>query len=206
MRPERDHGRALAAGVAIVLGLTACGAESEAPEEWTFDTILQMARDDGAERQVAVMEDGEVTIEDVWAIDEGWAQCYRDLGAWVDDPVVSPVDGWSPVADSGYDGLDIEHDEALRDALNDCADEWDPTYLQLAYEVTHDEVMAEPLMIAVRECLTARGYEVTGEERNAHDLLAGADAESSRAQLVIECTQSEAFRLYPDLPFVTVAF
>lgn|GEM_PF-3775646 len=195
----------VAAVSALVVPLGACGGPDD-DGEITFDDILAHARAAGADRQVAVLEGGGVSAETIWTFEAGLDECYRAQGVWVDESVVSPVDGWSLVRDSSYDGLDVENDTVLIDALNACADEWDISFLQLAYEVTHGDVMAEPLLRWMRECLTDAGLEVTGAERSAADFARGDVAEGGRAGVARTCLAEGVAELYPDLPSYTVAW
>lgn len=194
----------IACGAALLL-LTGCGTAADDEGSWTVDRVLAEARAAGQDRVVELLEDGEITLEEIQRFEDEGDDCLRALGVTIGERMISPVDGWSTLRDLSYDGLDIEHDQDLRAGVEACNDEWAVGWLQVAYDITHEEVMDEPLMHAVRACLEAAGHQTTGQERNVDDLLAGK-AEGPRLETLRVCVMDEAFRLYPDLPALAVGY
>jgi hypothetical protein len=197
--------RLLGVLVLVTAVLGGCGAPDEVTA-YTFDDILDEARRAGADRQVAALEGGEISAATIREFERGLDDCYRSHGVWVGEPVVSPIDGWSIIRDSSYDGLDIENDEALNEALGACYEEWEIGFLQMAYEVTHDDVMAEPLLHWMRECCADAGLEVSGDERNARDFAAVDGIQGGNIGAVRGCIESGMAELYPEIPGYTVAY
>lgn len=194
----------IACGAALLL-LTGCGTAADDDAPWTIDRVIAEARAAGQDRVVELLEDGEITLEQLQRFEDEGDDCLRALGVTIGERMINPVDGWFTVRELRYDGLDIEHDQDLRDAVEACNAEWDVGWLQVAYDITHDDVMDEPLMHAVRACLGAAGHETTGRERNAGDLLAGEE-QGPRLEALRTCIADEAFRLYPDLPGLPIAY
>jgi hypothetical protein len=191
--------------VVAVTVMTACG---DLPDDgpMSYDEVVSRARAAGQHRALELLEAGEVTAEAVRRYEDDRDDCLRALGVTIGERMISPIDGWSTIRDLSYEGLDIQYDEELRAAVTACDEEWPTGLLQIAYEFTHEEVMAEPLMRAVRSCMQARGLEVSGTERNARDLMAGEEPAGGRQGALRACVSDEVTRLYPELPWFAMAY
>lgn len=149
------------------------------------------------------MRDGELTEDEYYAAALRLQNCYSDQGVAIEGPVVSPVDQLT---------LEFAYPESLSSIsdsgeaeLNKCIDQWIPVIA--AYTATHDAQMDESLRVAVLDCLTEAGYMTTGEEITSADFMGDSDSDGGQQKKVAEeCIVTNATRLFPDLPKVTIYY
>lgn len=192
--------------VVVVLALSSCAAgpatTGTGTELDTIDAITAEAQRSGAsESQLEMLRDGDVSKAELSRGFEEVRACLEGLGMSMGEQQTNPVDGWRLYADVNSNG--VTDSEIVKKAQNCQPSHY--TYLELAYEVTHDAEMDAALMAAVLACLRDRNIGVSGTERNVADLLPERGADSARASVVEACIQDSAFKLYPDA-VVTVSY
>jgi hypothetical protein len=159
-------------------------------------------REAGAIASADSIADGDVSMDDYYAAARLYQSCLRATGVDLKGPHLSPADNitleWLMPTDVPS-GADVPARVQL------CTERWAP--MIIAYEVTHEAVMDEPLRLAVAECLSALGHHIDPDARNIRGFV-GPDDDSVTARLgdIERCVRDNALTLYPDLPGVTVIY
>ena len=193
----------LSAAVAASL-LTACSGATTPKKGLEFTDVASVAaraKQDGADKALSLIADGDATAADLSQSVDDFRACVEAIGMKLSEPVVNPVDGWTPLTDVDFNGVT---DSSLQQKAAQCYAKTEQ-YVELAYELTHKATMDARLMAAVQACLTDRRIDITGSERNVADLVRGSNSSSARGTAVTACIQAKAADLYPGTP-ITIAF
>ncbi len=196
------------ASAASMLFLTACSAQTPGPGggSLTAEQIkgtADMYREDGNEWLAGLLEDGEVDASDYAAASERYASCMRDLGYEVPAPIVNPTNSMTHIYD--IDMGTREPDAFGEDNLS-CKDP-DLNVIEAAYLNTGKQRMDESLRIAAQACMADQDYDIPDDARDIRAFSGDPTAdEGVQREAAATCINDEALRLFPELPYVGVAY
>lgn len=182
-------------------GLGQTGDSSNGPR--LFDTPEQGANwalEHGYDRLAQQLDDGGITAEEYEVAYLANVSCQEKSG-WTfasDEAVWNPVDHRKLIREG--------HAPAKPDAAKEkaCSDQFD--YVDYLFQTTATPRMDSQLLSAVQACLEKAGIEYVHDATNLPDLV-GPDAGSSKnADVIAGCVTDEAYKLYPDLPGLGIAF
>ncbi|MEW1976300.1 hypothetical protein AB0301_14665 [Microbacterium profundi] len=190
------------AACAIVFLLTSCSSGGQDPRAIVLNQAEQ-ARAAGSEANAKAMEDGELTEGEYYAAARRYQECYREQGIVLPEPVLSPVDNVTLEWD--FPDTAMSSGKKTGEALETCTKQWTP--VSLAYGATHDQHTDPLLLDATRECLKKEGFDTPDDAVRVADLIGDPNSDSGKQSTAAEkCLIAEAFKLYPDLPAVTVQY
>ena len=196
------NGAALAAFAAASLLLAGCTQAGQ-----NANAILSAAANEaeaaGAHESAAAMRDGKLTEDEYYAAARRLQTCYGDQGVTIEGPILSPVD--QVTLEFAYPDSLSSVTGSAEDALNKCIDQWAPELA--AYTATHKAEMDESLRLAVSDCLEKAGYVVTGDEKTTSDFMGDPHSDGgTQRDAAQKCIVTNATRLFPDLPKVTIYY
>lgn len=131
-----------------------------------------------------------------------YSACLTTKGYSVVDEAISPLDGVTLLF--GVDSNGRSDAETTQD-VDACSDRyW--RYVSAAYQSTAPPHMDEGLRQALLGCMRKGGYRLTGDEATVA-AFSGEDAQvngqpSKRARAAEACFTEEAYKLFPDLPWL----
>lgn len=192
----------IAVACLFALLLTGCSGGSDDPRAIVLNAA-QEARAAGAEANAEAMDDGELTEDEYRAAARRYQECYREQGIVLPEPVLSPVDNVTLEWD--FPDTAFSSGEETGEALELCTQQWTP--VSVAYGATHDHHTDPLLLAAARECLKEQGFDTPEDAVRVADIVGDPNTDSGRQSAAAEkCLIDEAFKLYPDLPAVTVQY
>lgn len=192
----------IAVACALALLLTGCSGGGNDPRAIVLNAAEQ-ARAAGSEANAKAMDDGDLTEDEYRAAARRYQECYRDQGIVLPEPVLSPVDHVTLEWD--YPDTALSSGKETGKALEVCANQWTP--VSLAYGATHDQHTDPLLLDAARKCLKTEGFDTPDDAVRVADLIGDPNSDSGKQSAAAEkCLIAEAFKLYPDLPAVTVQY
>ncbi|MGW9158314.1 MULTISPECIES: hypothetical protein [unclassified Microbacterium] len=191
-----------------MLLLTACSVQTpgQSGGPLSAEQIKSTAdkfREEGNEWLAGLLEDGEVDAADYAAASERYASCMRGLGYEVPAPMVNPTNSMTHIYD--IDMGTREPDAFGEDDLS-CKDP-DLNVIEAAYLNTGVQRMDESLRIAAQECMAELDYEIPDDARDIRAFSGDPTAdEGAQREAAATCISDEALRLFPELPYVGVAY
>ena len=204
----RQVGVFAVAGLSCLLVLTGCVSQAQAQPTGTTprETVLaaaNAAKEAGANVQYDALKDGTVTFSEYDAAYRNLSHCYQAGGLGITSPVVSPVDGFSYVFELVPNGLEASEIQKIQTT---CLNKyW--MFVSAAYNTVTPPKMDDSLRVAVIACLKSKGYKTSGDEQTARQFArVGNGGTTERRNATETCVSDEAFRLYPNLSTVNIAF
>jgi hypothetical protein len=186
------RGRLRTGLLALALGtvLVACGSGGivgGSPQ--SFADVVADAEGDASEAQLAALEDGQISHEEIRQAKEQLFACFAEHGLEYWDEGTNPVDGWYPLygVTAGR-----EADDCLRRELH---------YLAVGWDFVNEDVMDPGLMTMIQECLVAQGWEITGTERSFEDLVPLGTEDQARLTAVVDVCSSGDPERFPVMGF-----
>lgn len=159
------------------------------------------AREAGADKNAELLQDGNVTEDEYLEAAARYQTCMGAAGIDLVGPQFSPVD--NKTLEWGYPE-DITSSPTSLKEQETCRAQWEP--VMWSFITTHEPLMDRPLMEAVQACLESQSLTFPSEAKSFNDLVGPTDDKGvQRIPAIEKCIISEALRLYPDLPGVTVA-
>ena len=170
----------------LVLSMAGCSQTPE-PEpttgqEVTLDSLYDDAMGNGYTDAAAALEDRQITREELDSAVTQFGSCLADDGLKFDFIGTNPVDGWRPVYDVFWPGMNETNGQAKAQQCSGSL--LDPVVF--GYELSNEEEMQPSLMADVLSCLNATSYEAPAETRNLEDLIP-LGAEDPNFDPVIDC-------------------
>lgn len=200
-RLPRVSSLALVVGIAMLLG--ACAPSPGDPGRhsgYTREVILQRAaelRERGFLEQAEFLAEGTVTEESYRRSVDLLRECVSSMGFTMSEAFLSPITGVT--LEFVYHSNGLEGEEYDR-ALGDCEDRyW--SFISGVYRGTAPQRMAEPLRVAVEDCLRAREVGMPEDARSYPEMLRAAPQDADE---ITSCVSGEARRLYPEIPTLTL--
>lgn len=186
----------------MIIGLTAtaCSSSEQEQERTSFSSadIVERGeqfRGEGNDFVADIFEDGEVSESEYLEAIAGFTGCMTAYGYTVSEPILSPMDSLTYTVSADPGGQDVDTYNA---AFLECGENW-LSEVESMYTATHDAVIDAPLRIALRECLSQKGYE-TADDARSYTALAGDLWDDADWEFVFqECLGSVARPLYPDV-------
>lgn len=172
----------------IVVTLTsACGGHDPGagapPREDTVQGLLAAAKERGAStEQIALLADGEVTLDEYRGAFRNFTTCVENRGAKVGNVATNLVDGWRVLSD--VTSLRLS-DSEIGDVLAECGSS-EMEFVEVGYSVSHPDAMDGRLLTRTLVCLKSKGLKVTGEEKNMEDLVASVGSREAVKPCVIK--------------------
>ena len=187
--------------------LAGCTAPARTPPvHLTSDAVKSIGRglvDKGYKVQGKPLLDGSVTAEEYRTAFDNLRTCVTTAGYTISDPVVSPV------TNTNYEFVFDFKGRNQRKANTEILDCEKRYWSDLAgvYVDTAPQRMDEGLRQAVIACMKKHHYRVPDTDRTIAQ-MAGRDPvkDAKRRTVTMNCTQSEATRLFPNLPSVSLSF
>lgn len=192
----------MAAACAVAILLTGCSSGATDPRAIVLNSA-QEARSAGSEANAEAMDDGELTEDEYRAAARRYQECYREEGIVLPEPVLSPVD--NVTLEWEFPDTTFTSDAQISKALELCTSQWTPVVL--AYGATHEQHTDPLLLKAARECLEDAGFTTPEDAVRVADLVGDPSNDSGKQRSAAEkCLIDEAFKLFPELPAVTVQY
>lgn len=192
-----------AAGLLLLLGLSACGAQ-QAPVAGPLSSeqivaLSETEAEAGNTEQAEILRDGTVTSEEHDRAFQLVRSCYESFGYSIVGPEVSPIDGYSysyAIDAAGYE------EESVWTNLEGCETRYWQSVVR-AYGSTREAVMDPALLRATQDCLAAQDQNLPDAVQNLRDIMEanGVDQEDA-----LSCVSDNAVDLYPDLPALSLEF
>lgn len=96
--------------------------------------------------------------------------------------------------------------ESFSDDLSSCRDP-DLSIVEAAYLNTGSQRMDESLRLAAQSCMERAGYTITDDQRDIRGFSGDPNSDDgAQRRAAATCITDEALRLFPDLPYVGVAY
>ncbi|WP_166868236.1 MULTISPECIES: hypothetical protein [unclassified Salinibacterium] len=129
--------------------------------------MLELAKGDGFDESVTVLDDLQVSRAELESSAEGLFECFTSEGLTYTDYGFNPLDGWRRMY--VWDGTGLSAEEANA-AFESCQYRflW---YVEMGYELTHDDVVVTEVMNDILACLDNAGVEFDRSAKNLRELL-----------------------------------
>lgn len=193
--------------MAIALMLVACSEVDAAPGSGRFILtksqvmkIAEEAKASGSTEQANALSDGDVTSEEYLAAFQSLRDCVESRGYVVEGPETSPLTG--STIEFAYEAGGLDMTKALQH-YEDCeAEHW--SYIGGVYSSTVAQKTEPTLLAEIVSCLEIEGIAADPDAQLYVDLVSTDDSEATSA--LIKCAQERTWRLYPDLPALSINF
>lgn len=198
-------------GVALALvGLVGCSGGSDerspsatrGPEEVRAEILgtVKVMEDQGRSEQADAFRDGSVDEDEYRQAIGKLRSCIEEKGYSFSEPILSPVTGLNYEFVYNVNGRD---EPTAAEEFRQCeAQYWQP--LAMLYFETHTQRMDPQLKNAVLQCMAQKGYPGDEAGTNLAEISPIAGDDDSTRVVARECATTEAQRLYPELPSVSV--
>ncbi|WP_062070161.1 hypothetical protein [Demequina sediminicola] len=164
-----------------------------------MEQLASEAEGKGHDFQADALSDGEVTLAEYDEAHRRGLACLTDAGLTHSEPVRNRVDGFRWTYDVSWEGMsDADGNAAYEACFNDSLGE-----IELAMASWGEYNTDAALLAATEECVADTGIVVDREGIHNHRelLLAGAD-QGLTMEVVLNCVQMSAERLYPTEDYV----
>lgn len=188
----------------VSVGLLSTGCAGGVDDPYSSESVSQASeqhKKDGRTEVAEALADGEVTADEYDDAYWNLRKCLEDRGYAVTDAVTSPLTG--STFEFVYNDNGRSKEAAYAD-YEECENTyWTP--VAEVYSATAPSVIEQDLKLAIVDCLELQGETVNADARSFSDLIGSGASEDLRDK-ASTCAQESAFRLYPDLPSLAVAF
>lgn len=149
------------------LVLAGCAPEPQQNVGTTIEQVLELARADGFDESVAVLDDLQVSRAELEISADGLFECLTAEGLTYTDYGFNPLDGWRRMY--VWDGTGLSPEQA-NSAFEKCQYRflW---YVEMGYELTHDDEIVPEVMNDIMSCLDGAGVEFDRSAKNLRELL-----------------------------------
>ncbi|MGH3917302.1 MAG: hypothetical protein ACRDTC_28410 [Pseudonocardiaceae bacterium] len=190
--------RLLVVSMLVTLPLTACGTARPDPTTSLAASAASEAGAAGYTEQQRILADHDITAEEYRQAVGHHVDCLRRRGLHAEEPALNPVDGLRLIVEATPNGRSVDDYNA---AVGECALRH-LSFVEAVYTATHKPVMDHQVRSHTHACLARNAIHLPKNLETAHDMLTAAGAD--KRTIVIDCIQTSAKELRPDLKTIVI--
>ncbi|MBN9176249.1 MAG: hypothetical protein J0I43_02610 [Microbacterium sp.] len=178
-------------------------AEGGAVTKEQVQATAQQYKADGYPALAALLEDGVVDSDDYGAAANLYTSCLEKLGYVPGAPQINPTTSMTYIYNVQSDGRDPKvaaTDEETCRVPN-------LSVVEAIYLNTNEQRIDESVRRAALECMAQKGFDIPDSARDIRAFSGNPEADGgAQRSAAATCITDEALKLFPDLPYVGVAY